>query len=66
MIIPSSGAIFGNGQMGSICDNCNITFMTETGDLEANIVFIMKKDLISGKTFKFQFREVPMIPFVVK
>ncbi len=65
-IITSAGAIFNDIQIGDICENCNVTLFTQTGHLEVSIVFVVKKDAINGKTFKFQFREVPLIPFVVK
>jgi len=65
-IVTSAGAIFANGQMGDVCGDCSVTLFTGEGDLEVSLVFILKKDSISGKVFKFQFREVPLIPFTVE
>jgi len=52
--------------MGDVCGDCSLTLFAGEGDLEVSLVFILKVDSIGGKVFKFQFREVPLIPFTVE
>jgi hypothetical protein len=65
-IVKPAGAIFAKSEMGDICGDCSMTFMTGSDVLDLNLVFLLKQNAITGKQFKLQFLDVPLIPFRVE
>lgn len=62
-ILTPAGALFANGEMGEICGGCSMTLMSGSGALDLNLVYLLKQNAITGKKFKLQFLDVPLIPF---